>query len=61
MSDFFRSRPPVLQNLWSLSYTLVQGACSGTALSLFYWIVDVKGIKPLIFLFKPFLWMVPLV
>ena len=43
---------PVIKPVWSSSYALVTGGISAGLLSLFYWIVDVKGWRRWGFFFK---------
>lgn len=43
---------PINKNLWTSSFTLVVGAYSLAAFTLFYWIIDIKGHKKWILPFK---------
>ena len=43
---------PVIKLIWSSSYVLVSGAYSLAMLALFYWIVDVKGLRAWSFPFR---------
>lgn len=49
---FGRYSMPVIKAIWSSSFTLVAGGISAGLLALFYWIVDVKGIRRWGFFFK---------
>ncbi|AKD54404.1 acyltransferase family protein [Spirosoma radiotolerans] len=42
---------PINKNLWTSSFVLVTGGLSLSLLSIFYWIIDVKGIKGWTFFF----------
>ncbi|GAA4418013.1 DUF5009 domain-containing protein [Nibrella viscosa] len=42
---------PVNKNLWTSSYVLVTGGLSLLLLALFYWVIDVKGIRKWTILF----------
>ena len=43
---------PVVKNIWSGSYALVAGGLSLAALSLFYWLIDVRGHRSWCFYFQ---------
>jgi predicted acyltransferase len=43
---------PINKNLWSSSFTLLVGGISMSFLSLFYFIIDVKGYRQWAFFFK---------
>ena len=42
---------PIVKNLWSTSYTFLTCGISAVFLSLFYWLIDVKGYKRWAFFF----------
>ncbi|MCK8493664.1 MULTISPECIES: acyltransferase family protein [Spirosoma] len=42
---------PINKNLWTSSFVLVTGGLSLSLLALFYWVIDVKGIKGWTFFF----------
>jgi len=42
---------PIIKNLWSTSYTFLTCGISAVLLSLFYWLIDVKGYKKWAFFF----------
>ncbi|MDR6196861.1 DUF5009 domain-containing protein [Siphonobacter sp. SORGH_AS_0500] len=42
---------PINKNLWTSSFVCVTGGCSLLLLSIFYWIIDVKGYKKWTILF----------
>ena len=44
---------PVIKKIWSSSFVLVAGGWSAVLLGLFYWIVDVCGLR---FWTPPFIW-----
>ena len=43
---------PVIKNCWSSSFTLLAGGLSAILLAVFYWVVDVKGLRRWGFFFK---------
>ena len=43
---------PIVKALWSSSFVLVAGGYSAAMLALFYWIVDMKGVRGWIFFFQ---------
>ncbi len=36
---------PIVKSLWSSSFVLVAGGCSAALLALFYYVIDVKGLR----------------
>lgn len=43
---------PINKSIWSTPFTLIAGGISMLCLTLFYWIIDVKGYKKWAFFFK---------